>query len=729
MGMLHSMTDLWMTARTRAASLRTLVLGIVVALCAASTAHAQTIERISGGDGASESNGISERPRISGDGSAVVFSSEATNLVSGDTNSVDDVFVVDRSSGTTTRVSVGAGGAQADAKSGRPVISADGRFVAFYSDAANLIDIDLNAKRDVFVHDRQSGVTELVSVATVGFRGDDDSTRPTISADGRYIAYRSKATTLLGLGVDTNGDDDIFLYDRIDKTTIRVSVNSAGEQSVGGDSDRPAISADGRYIAFSSRAHNLVAGDQPTFDPLTCGACTGAEDVFVYDRIDQTTVRVSVASNGTAGDDASVRPAISSTGRFVAFESRATNLVAGDTNGVEDIFVHDRDPDGNGVFDEGNGVTIRANVAADGTQADHLTETADLSADGRYVMFRTKSTTLLPGVGNGFRQVFMKDRETGAVTLISADGSGLAGNDDSSRPSVSSNGQWVAFFSDASSLIATDTNAVGDVFVRDVDSDGDGYFEGSDNCPGTANADQADADHDGLGDICDDDRDGDGFPNAVDGCPDDATKSEPGVCGCGNPELDSNNDGEVDCGEDTCPDDPDKLNPGVCGCGVADTDTDQDGVPDCQDNCVDTSNPDQLNSDTDAEGDACDPDDDNDGVNDDVDNCPVNANASQADGDGDGLGDACDATDDTPVDNGPTPPGDGDGTGDGTGVDTPPGDNEPGANVPDDGTPGDGTPPAPRTLCGSFGMITFPLMMLGLSMLGRGSRRRRRTLR
>ena len=233
---------------------------------------------------------------------------------------------------TTERVSVDSAGVEGNSVSVVPAISADGRFVAFHSVANNLVTGDTNGAFDVFVHDRDTDTTERVSVDSAGVEGNDVSINSTISADGRFVAFRSIANNLVA--GDTNGFWDIFVHDRTTDTTERVSVSSAGVQG-NSFSFRPAISAGGRFVAFFSRANNLVAGDT-----------NGKDDIFVHDRDTDITERVSVNSAGVQGNDFSrFRTSISADGRFVAFRSEANNLVAGDTNGFRDIFVHDRTTD------------------------------------------------------------------------------------------------------------------------------------------------------------------------------------------------------------------------------------------------------------------------------------------------------------------------------------------------------------------------------------------------
>lgn len=293
------------------------------------------IWRVSVASDGTQANSSSWAPSISEDGRYVAFSSAANNLVPNDTNDTSDVFVHDRQTAQTTLVSVASNGTQGNKGSGRPSISADGRYVAFVSWANNLVLGDTNDLDDVFVHDRQTGITTRVSVASDGTEGNGESIFPTISGDGRYVAFISYADNLVSY--DTNERNDVFVHDRVTGQTTLVSVASDGTQ---GDRDsyldvmlsdaKIGISGDGRYVTFSSLATNLVVGG------------TDNSQVFVHDRqMGQTTI-VSVSSDGTHGNESSWMPSISADGRYVVFQSWAKNLVAGGTNGYH-VFVHDRE--------------------------------------------------------------------------------------------------------------------------------------------------------------------------------------------------------------------------------------------------------------------------------------------------------------------------------------------------------------------------------------------------
>jgi Tol biopolymer transport system component len=289
--------------------------------------QANTTTRVSVGSDGSQANGGSDAPSLSGDGRLVAFASTASNIVNGDVNNLRDAFVYDRQTGTAVDVSVNTDGTLGDLESATPVLSADGKFVAYQSFADNLIADDENEGADIFVRDLTANTTERVSEYTGHYEGEGDSQRPSISADGRYVAFDSDDWDLVW--GDTNDSFDVFVNDRATTVTTRVSVDDSGTQT-NGDSFRPSISADGRYVAYYSEASNLVPGDS-----------NGSTDVFVDDRRSGATKRVSVAAAGQEASGDSVRPAIDGSGHLAAFESDASNLVPGDTNGFTDVFVRD----------------------------------------------------------------------------------------------------------------------------------------------------------------------------------------------------------------------------------------------------------------------------------------------------------------------------------------------------------------------------------------------------
>jgi Tol biopolymer transport system component len=270
---------------------------------------------------------------IAANGRFVSFVSSATNLVPGGTNGEAHVFVRDCKTGKNQLVSVGPGGVQGNGFSSGGEMSADGRFVAFNSEATNLIPPvpgDTNGQSDTFVHDRLTGETRRVSVGPSGLEATGGgSVTQGLTADGLAAVFSSEASNLVP--GDTSGFPDVFVRDRKTGTTERVSVKGAGVQGDGASEFFPAISPDGRFVSFVSRASNLVPGDT-----------NFARDVFLRDRSTNATRRISVARDGGPTDaDSSFdeSPPVAADGRVVAFSSQATNLVAHDTNGQSDVFV------------------------------------------------------------------------------------------------------------------------------------------------------------------------------------------------------------------------------------------------------------------------------------------------------------------------------------------------------------------------------------------------------
>jgi len=308
---------------------------------------ARKTELVSVSTGGAQANELVGFPAISANGRFVAFDSFATNLLAGDSagcygwrseEPCDQVWLRDRRAHSTERVSVGSGGTQANDESFGPVISADGHFVAFYSFATNLVADDTNFPGQNFLRDRVARTTELFPVGNTGAWPGSDTFVRSISADGRVVAFESPASDLVA--GDTNGTSDAFVYDRALATTTRVSVSSSGVQANGVSGD-PAISADGRFVAFTSDASNLVAGVPDTRHCTDFGVYHNCYDVFVRDLVRGTTKRVSLSSRGGEANADSWIGAVSTNGRFVALASRASNLVAGDTNHHEDVFVRD----------------------------------------------------------------------------------------------------------------------------------------------------------------------------------------------------------------------------------------------------------------------------------------------------------------------------------------------------------------------------------------------------
>jgi len=403
------------------------------------------LERVSVSSGGNQGNlpSASTAAAISDDGRIVAFVSLATNLVAGDTNLLPDAFVYDRQTRQTTRVSVSSSGGQANGISAALAVSGNGRYVALVSSASNLVSGDTNKQPDVFVRDRQTNQTMRVSLSSSGAQANGASLTAAINGDGRYVAFSSWASNLVS--GDTNNRSDIFVRDRQTNQTTRVSVAAGGGQA-NGDSLFPAVSMDGRYVAFTSWATNLVTGDT-----------NGAADVFVHDRQTGQTTRVSVSTAGGQGNGDSLTPTLSADGRYVAYASGATNLVAGDTNAKMDIFVRD----------QLLGQTSRVSIATGGGQATGDSIVPSISGDGRFITYSSHATDLVSGDTNNKSDVFVHDRQTGQTKRASVRLDGGQANGDSLIPALSGNGQSLAFISTATNLLAGDTNGSADIYVVD----------------------------------------------------------------------------------------------------------------------------------------------------------------------------------------------------------------------------------------------------------------------
>jgi hypothetical protein len=409
---------------------------------------------ISRGNGAAGAIGdssvsVSFRPSLSGDGRLVTFSSNASNLVVGDTNATLDVFVRDVTAGTTSRVSVDSAGTQATGASGLSSISADGKFISFLSAATNLVAGDTNAVNDVFLRDLTANTTVRISTDSAGAQANGASANSNLSSDGRFVIFDSAASNLV-LN-DTNGKLDVFVKDVITGTTTRVSVASGGGQGDGASGSTGVsnlgVSADGKLVAFQSNATNLVTGDT-----------NATTDIFVRDLTAGTTTRVSTDATGIQGNAASTNPDLSANGRFIAFESSAANLVSGDTNAATDVFRKDR---------IGGGI-VRVSVATDGTEANSGSTNAAINRDGTLVAFESAATNLapvnIPGAdANGKTDAFARVLPLPALYVAG--------------PAAGGSSQVRVFNADGTqkfSFLAYDPAYTGGVFVALGDVTGDG---------------------------------------------------------------------------------------------------------------------------------------------------------------------------------------------------------------------------------------------------------------
>jgi Tol biopolymer transport system component len=394
--------------------------------------HTRT-DRVSVDSSGTAGNGASSAPSMNSDGSLVAFVSQSTNFVTGVSGSqvylhnrqTNQIEVVSRDSDASV-INEG-GGASSD-----PSMSSDGRLVAFVSLSSNLV-AGVSGQQ-IYVRDRQTGQTTVVSKSSAGIIGDGTSSAPAISADGRYVAFVSTSTNIVA-GVSGT---QIYVHNRqTEQTTLVSQDNSVTPIPGNGASSAPAISSDGRFVAFASLSTNL-------------GAAGGKQQIYIHDRLtgaDGTTNLISKDSGATAGDDNSSTPSVSGNGRYIAFVSGATNLVTGFSG--QQIYVHDRNTGANGT----NSLISRDNSGT--PNAGNLNSSApSISSDGRYVAFTSLATNLETGVSG--QQIYLHDRNGPTTSLVSRDNTGslVAGNGSSDTPSINGNGGFVAFASQATNLVA-----------------------------------------------------------------------------------------------------------------------------------------------------------------------------------------------------------------------------------------------------------------------------------
>lgn len=398
---------------------------------------------------------------ISADGRFVTFSSFANNLIEFDTNNTSDIFLRDRYKGKTTVVSVNNDGELGNMPSVYTSISNYGEYVAFVSVSTNLVPNDNNNVADVFVHDTTNSTTKLISVSSEGIQGNKVSTLPSISGDGRFIAFVSDSDNLIK--GDTNQRQDVFLYDVTTKETTLVSKSTTGIIGNSTSSDI-SISGNGRYVAFDSNSTNFFEFDS-----------NNQPDVFVHDVHTGQTILISKSGQGIPGNNSSERPSISEDGRYVVFYSNATNLVENDINNHFDVFVHDRDVNNNGIFDEpGHFANYLVSISSSGIQGSadsHNSSNHAISADGRFVTFFSSASNLvfpdtnLCDVTRNCQDVFVHDLYLHETYRISDTWDGNQGDGDSSGQSISDDGKSVAFASGAQNLSIEDNNSLFDVFI------------------------------------------------------------------------------------------------------------------------------------------------------------------------------------------------------------------------------------------------------------------------
>lgn len=383
-----------------------------------------------------QADGFSFASASSGDGRYVAFESQATNLVADDdvNGSGRDIFRRDLETGAVELISEASGGGTGNSGSEQLSISNDGRIVAFRSFASDLVTGDFNNRQDVFVWDGSTESVLRASVNRFGGSADGSSFEPDLSGDGRYVVFSSFATNLVSN--DTNGREDVFRHEIGTGTTIRVNLAADGSE-VSGNAETPSISNDGRLVAFTDSANGLT-GDDIGFQT----------HVFIKDLDSGVVSIASRATDGTLSDRLSKTPELAGEGRFVAFVSRSTNLVP-TSSSADKVFVRDLE----------TGTTTLESRASDGTVGNNTVEQPMLSDDGRYLVFQSRATNLAPGKSTFFFDVFLRYRTTGETVMVSAGDDG-----DAEDPSISADGRFITFRTPASDLVVGDSNNQDDVF-------------------------------------------------------------------------------------------------------------------------------------------------------------------------------------------------------------------------------------------------------------------------
>ena len=384
----------------------------------------------------------SKNASFSDDGRYLVFESDATNLVSSDSNGISDIFLFDSQTSTTTKISQGMSNSASNGTNFQPKISGDGNYIVFASNASNLVSGDTNNAADIFLFKRSDSTIIRLSVNSTGTQSNGGSGEPSISRDGNLITFTSLATNLVPS--DTNNVKDVFVKNRTTGAISLVSTDSSANQA-NKASYQSAINSDGTMVAFASDASNLISSDS-----------NGCSDVFVKTISSGAIQLVSSSPASVIGNRSSDWPAISKTGQFVAFQSRANNLIATDTNAVVDVFRKDIS----------SGQVLLASQSSNGDAATFDAVRPSISLDGRYITFESKSSNFDINDTNGLADTFIRDTQAEYTSIFSSSTAGIIGNQKSVFSKISGDGSKVAFETTSNNLGFTNSSGAKNIFIR-----------------------------------------------------------------------------------------------------------------------------------------------------------------------------------------------------------------------------------------------------------------------
>ncbi len=428
---------------------------LATAVLLAAAVEVRNPELASAGTGGIWGDGSSFHASLSADGRYVTFESWARNWAYDHPSSENwvDIFVHDRQTNTTTKVSYGVGGQLTDHDSLDPVLSADGRYVAYISYATNLVPNDTNGDQwlleglDVFVYDMNTGGTQRVSLDYNGNQIDANSAG-IITPDGRYILFISNGNHIAPDDVSNpNNKTAMYLRDWHTGSVERITYATDGSSFPNDGIEHFAASYDGRYVVYSSDASNLVGGDT-----------NGQMDIFLYDHMTGVTKRISRSQSGQQGNGRSAQPVITSDGQYVVFRSFADNLVPGDTNGESDVF----------LYTVATGEIERVSVTSSGGQANGESKDPSVCDNGRYLSYTSYASNIVPGDTNGVWDAFLYDVERGETIVVSKGTGGVWGNARAHRSSLAPGCGFITFASDATNIISGDNNGNRDIFIEEI---------------------------------------------------------------------------------------------------------------------------------------------------------------------------------------------------------------------------------------------------------------------